>query len=671
MKEAATLAATDTVIIDTIEIAHPDIESIYLANDRTELVAATGPGDGVLSLPGIGGNYASVLPADITLPTDFLDARIIFGEDYRSNPNFDGDVIPLAHHSIFSGSTIYQAWYLQVKTDGQLFFPAWDSSNVQSNFSSGVSIPTDADAIRAVFRGTDDLDPTKASVQFFYSRDSGATWVELVNRVYAPTAATITSLKQTTGPITIGERLDDTPNPFHGTIKLVELYGAASEVDLRLRVDFRDKVHNSGSFTNAEGVPVTVQTTDNSEPENPTLGLNPYLLFDAESSMEGTLEATTLDLNPALPETLDVITAVRTGVASYVDRSGLIREAVANMVRVDHSLGYPAMLIEPSATNLLPYSEDFNNSSWVKSISGTGVAPVITPNISVSPDGTQNASKFVFNSGSGTSSSDWSLLTTSSSVTSVNNIYTHSIYLKGAVGGEKIYLRGVAGSNYKEITLTTDWVRYETTETAQTASSLMSLGIRQGLGSFIDNSEVTVHIWGAQLEAGSVAGSVATSYIPTSGSAATRANDDLSITGSAFSDFFSTTEGTFYAEFVRATGSDGVQRYVLGSQSNSARFCYIQSSSNTVGSYDGENFVGAGNYVAAQLSRYAISYLNSSAIDATSASLNGASEVTNYHNGNLLSAPTQLNIGRSAGGIEHLKGHIKRVIYWPTHSDSL
>ena len=258
MKEAATLAATDTVIIDTIEIAHPDIDSIYLANDRTELVAATGPGDGVLSLPGIGGNYASVLPADITLPTDYLDARIIFGEDCRSNPNFDGEVIPLAHHSIVSGSPIYQAWYLQLKTNGHLFFPAWDSSNVQSNFSSGVSIPTDADAIRAVFRGTDDLDTTKASVQFFYSRDSGTTWVELVNRVYAPTAATITSLKQATGKLTIGERLDNTPNPFHGTIKLVELYGAASETDLRLRVDFRDRAHNSGSFTNAEGVPVTI-----------------------------------------------------------------------------------------------------------------------------------------------------------------------------------------------------------------------------------------------------------------------------------------------------------------------------------------------------------------------------------------------------------------------------
>ena len=139
MKEAATLAATDTVIIDTIEIAHPDIDSIYLANDRVELTAATGPADGVLSLPGIGGNYASIDAADITLPTDFLDARIVFGEAYRSNPNFDSEVIPLAHHSIVTGSTIYQAWNLKVQSDGKLQMPVWDNSNVQSNFSSTAS----------------------------------------------------------------------------------------------------------------------------------------------------------------------------------------------------------------------------------------------------------------------------------------------------------------------------------------------------------------------------------------------------------------------------------------------------------------------------------------------------------------------------------------------------
>ena len=54
------------------------------------------------------------------------------------------------------------------------------------------------------------------------------------------------------------------------------------------------------------------------------LDLDPYLLFDTQSSMIGTLENPTLDLDPANPDTLDVITASRAGVATYTDADGLI-----------------------------------------------------------------------------------------------------------------------------------------------------------------------------------------------------------------------------------------------------------------------------------------------------------------------------------------------------------
>jgi len=40
------------------------------------------------------------------------------------------------------------------------------------------------------------------------------------------------------------------------------------------------------------------------------------------------------------------------------------------------------------------------------------------------------------------------------------------------------------------------------------------------------------------------------------------------------------------------------------------------------------------------------------------------------HTGNFLSA-TELNIGSNTTGAKHLNGHIKRLIYWPYHSDSL
>jgi len=53
-------------------------------------------------------------------------------------------------------------------------------------------------------------------------------------------------------------------------------------------------------------------------PFNP-LSLDPYLLFDSETSMKGTLEAFTLDLDPSVPSTLDVITATRSGVATFTE----------------------------------------------------------------------------------------------------------------------------------------------------------------------------------------------------------------------------------------------------------------------------------------------------------------------------------------------------------------
>src|SRR6056300_1758295 len=85
--------------------------------------------------------------------------------------------------------------------------------------------------------------------------------------------------------------------------------------------------------------------------------LDPYLLFDARDSMIGTLENPTLDLDPSKPDTLNVITATRSGVATYTDEDGNIATAAADTVRVDHVDGVPMILVEPSATNLLTYSE--------------------------------------------------------------------------------------------------------------------------------------------------------------------------------------------------------------------------------------------------------------------------------------------------------------------------
>jgi hypothetical protein len=173
-----------------------------------------------------------------------------------------------------------------------------------------------------------------------------------------------------------------------------------------------------------------------------------------------------------------------------------------------------------------------------------------------------------------------------------------------------------------------------------------------------------IYIWGAQLETGSVA----TSYIPTSGSTVTRAADDLAITGSAFSDFYNTSEGTIYVEHeprvvsssnALFTFSDGTTSNKILSLLHQDYSLYINTGSSVY--YFSVNATPQDN----TLNRLACSFKANKA----SASLNGSTGTPNTG----VSMPTinQINLGARQDFSSKLNGHIKRVIYWPTHSDSL
>ena len=261
------------------------------------------------------------------------------------------------------------------------------------------------------------------------------------------------------------------------------------------------------------------------------------------------------------------------GYASRVREDGLIEEVSNDTPRLDYlDGGCPSLLLEPSRTNLITYSENF--SQWNLLSGGTGVNPVVTSDSTISPDGTQNADKIVFNSGSGTTSGDSSQINNIVSVTSGTDA-TASIYLKGENGGEELVFRGVADGSYQKITLTTEWQRFSTTENSGTTTDPITFGIRQnvsGLG--VINSSATIYAWGGQVEVGSYA----TSYIKSnSGSTTTRLKDECINAGD--NDLFDITEGTFfvdannfgtpYLDFSMITLSDG--------SSNFVRFIYESS----------------------------------------------------------------------------------------------
>ena len=86
----------------------------------------------------------------------------------------------------------------------------------------------------------------------------------------------------------------------------------------------------------------------------------------------------------------------RVSEATRVNKDGLIETVSNNVPRLDWlNSDCPSLLLEPQRTNLVQYSEDFNNALWVKN------RTTVTANEDVSPEGTETADKLECNSSSG------------------------------------------------------------------------------------------------------------------------------------------------------------------------------------------------------------------------------------------------------------------------------
>ena len=203
---------------------------------------------------------------------------------------------------------------------------------------------------------------------------------------------------------------------------------------------------------------------------------------------------------------------------------------VANVPRLDYlNSSCPRLLLEPQRTNVLTFSEQFNNAAWATD--GNGAGEIKTANYAVSPDGTQNADRIQLNRTGGTYSR------IRQDYTGAGN-HTGAVYLKSNTGAsQKIWMR-VNGAAVVKITITTSWQRFVVSQGSSAAFEL-----------FIDNTDAEIatiadfSAWGAQLEVGDYA----TSYIPTTTAAVTRNADAASKTG--ISSLIGQTEGTIYFEY--------------------------------------------------------------------------------------------------------------------------
>ena len=259
--------------------------------------------------------------------------------------------------------------------------------------------------------------------------------------------------------------------------------------------------------------------------------------------------------------------------------------------------GCPSLLLEKQSTNLLTYSEQFDNADWTKA-NGS-----ITANATTSPDGTTNADKFVPN----TTSTDDHIVRQTKTVTS-GSAYTFSVYAKNG-GYNFITLVGANGSTV-QVNLTSGskteygsptstivenigngWFRIAITSNASSTSYGATFNI-QNSGStqypiYAGNGTDGVIIWGAQLEQSSYA----TSLINTTSSSATRVADACSKTG--ISSLIGQTSGSVFFDFIQEDLSsivEGVVWYMKGTGSGEryvtaladGRLIYVENNGTTI-----------------------------------------------------------------------------------------
>ena len=241
----------------------------------------------------------------------------------------------------------------------------------------------------------------------------------------------------------------------------------------------------------------------------------------------------------------------RASAATFVNVSGVVTSAAINVLRLTfHPITNAPLgaLLEYAATNLLTYSEVFENAAWA------ATAATVAVNATNSPSGTLTGEKLVETA----TTAVHKLARTAAVAVTANNPYTISVWAKssgrtqleiflgnGAMANGVSYLFDLSGGTVSAATLSglafntnatitayaSGWYRCSVTANVDTVSATIQHEFRLHNGTstnYLGDGTSGVFLWGAQLESGYAP----TSYIATVAAAVTRSADVL--TGGTF-----------------------------------------------------------------------------------------------------------------------------------------
>ena len=382
----------------------------------------------------------------------------------------------------------------------------------------------------------------------------------------------------------------------------------------------------------------------------------------------------TLDLAFAQTKILDSrITFTRASTATYVNSIGILTTAAVNEPRFDHnpttgeSLG---LLVEEARTNLITYSQQFDNAAWGKPINTT-----VTANTHVAPDGTTTADTI--------NAIDNQII--GNVAVTASTTYTVSVFIRKTTGatlfpmlvvnefssdqqrvlntntGQLVVRNAALNTGIQCESVGSYWhVSYSGNVGANTILDFLIYPAASTNGSNYSGGTGSIVAWGAQVEPGSFP----TSYIPTTTATVTRSADVASMTGTNFSSWYNQNEGTLFAQarlnFFLSTSSVFPSIYQIGDYPNRLWALYLNNVVNilTIGadvhSRNLQTLTSSPQLfkVAQALSNTSLTY---------SASKDGATSLT----GSLSSAVTNTTSLYIGGPNVGATKHIARLAYYP------
>lgn len=381
-------------------------------------------------------------------------------------------------------------------------------------------------------------------------------------------------------------------------------------------------------------------------------------------------------LNLALTESLPSLVAfTRASAGRYWADTGLIAATSTNAARFDHTPGTAikrGMKLESGVQNLLKYTENFAHSLWDQDgFAGCNVAVEANTADVLAPDGTQTATKVTDNSTNGQHIRGQYLGWTSGTV------YTYSFYAKeGAIkcvrfrqADQNLTVHyhldsGTAVVKAGSITTTMTsirdgWYRCTATFTASitsTKAASLILVNASDANSYAGNGD-SIYLWGAQCEASGGA----TSYIPASGSYATRAKDVATI---PLGSWFNSKEGTLVCSaeipFTRYT--------TVLCLDDGTRDNYLEITEAADGQIRFEGVNGGTWMLDARTNSYRTNSVMRIAIkwkdNDFSISVNGAAATTDT-SGSVPAGLTTLRLSGDSSGYNPLNGWLSQLAYIP------